>query len=69
MKTCAICRFQTVPDDVQLQGPAGRCVCLRCYLRETGDLRPMPAALRRQVEAILATEAEGHEATLHGWGP
>ncbi len=68
MSTCAICRFPTVPDDVVLHGPAGRCVCLRCYLREVGDRRPMPVPLRRQIEAVLAAEAERHEAAMNaGW--
>jgi len=49
MSICAICRFPAVPDDVVLHGPGRQCVCLHCYLRETGVLRPVPAPLRRQV--------------------
>jgi hypothetical protein len=45
MSICAICRFPAVPDDVVLHGPGRQCVCLHCYLRETGVLRPVPAAL------------------------
>lgn len=69
MGICAICRFPAVPDDVVLHGPKGRCVCLRCYLRETGGLRPVPAPLRRQVEAVLAAEAERYEAAMNAWWP
>lgn len=69
MHICAICRFLTVPDDVVLHGPAGQCVCLRCYLRETDGLRPVPAPLRPQVEAVLAAEAERHEAAMNAWWP
>ncbi len=69
MSTCVICRFPTVLDDVQLRGPRGRCVCVRCYLRETDTLRTVPAALRRRVEAILATAAEGRETAVNGCWP
>jgi fumarate hydratase subunit beta len=37
MITCTICKFETELDDVALGGPSGRCVCLRCFNRETGD--------------------------------
>ena len=69
MSICAICRFPAVPDDVVLHGPGRQCVCLHCYLRETGVLRPVPAALRRQVEAVLAAEAERREAAMNVWWP
>ena len=42
MATCVICRFETELDDVVLGGRAGRCVCLRCFDRETGNGRSMP---------------------------
>jgi hypothetical protein len=54
MTTCRICRFETELDDVAVQGGAGRCICLRCYGRETGSTRPMPKALQRQLAAALA---------------
>ena len=37
-----------------LGGRTGRCVCLRCFDRETGSARPMPKALRRALVAALA---------------
>ncbi len=54
MTTCIICRFETELDDVAAGGPAGRCVCLRCFGRETGNELPMPKALRHAVIAALA---------------
>ena len=54
MWACAICRFDTELDDVMLRRGGGRCVCLRCYGRETGAIRPMPEVLRHQLIAALA---------------
>ncbi len=54
MTTCIICRFGTELDDVAVAGAGGRCVCLRCYARETETARPMPKSLRREVTAALA---------------
>lgn len=54
MSTCAICRFETELDDIVLRVAAGRCVCLRCYARETGAVRRLPRALRRDIAATLA---------------
>ena len=54
MATCVICRFETEFDDVVLGGRTGRCVCLRCFDRETGSARPMPKALHRALSAALA---------------
>jgi hypothetical protein len=50
---CVICHFETELDDVVAKS-AGRCVCLRCYGRETGAVRPMPKALRREIVEVLA---------------
>ena len=55
MATCTICRYETEFDDVVLGGRTGRCVCLRCFGRETGSTRPMPKALRRELIAVLGT--------------
>ena len=54
MFTCTICRFETELDDVAIPAAAGRCVCLRCFARETGTARPMPKGLRGQLLATLA---------------
>ncbi len=54
MTTCIICRFETELDDVAVGGPAGQCVCLRCFGRETGSARPLSKTLQREVIAALA---------------
>lgn len=54
MATCTICRFETELDDVVLGGRTGRCVCLRCFDRETNNTRPMSKRLRRELTAALA---------------
>ena len=59
MLTCAICSFPTYLDDVVVRFKGWRCVCLRCYARETGSTRRMPAELRRDLEASLAEHQIG----------
>ena len=54
MLTCAICSFPTYLDDVVVRLKDCRCVCLRCFARETGGTLRMPAELRRDLEASLA---------------
>ena len=54
MWTCRICRFETVLDDVVVATARGSCVCLRCFVRETGSTRPLPQALRRDLVTTLA---------------
>ena len=54
MWICRICRFETVLDDVVVATAHGSCVCLRCFVRETGSARPLPQMLRRDVQAALA---------------
>jgi hypothetical protein len=40
-------------DDVALELRGDRCVCLRCYLRETDNARTMTRDYRRQISAAL----------------
>jgi hypothetical protein len=54
MSTCIICGCEAERDDVVMLGRTVRCVCLRCYARETATERRMPAALRRELLALLA---------------
>ena len=54
MFTCIICCFAVEYDDVISRFGSGRCVCLRCFARETGSERPMPQALRRQIIQALS---------------
>lgn len=61
MYQCSVCRFEVQLDDV-LEGtitPAGHCVCIRCYHRETLTARSVPPWLRRQVEAAAGAGAGG----------
>ncbi len=53
MLTCTICHFETELDDIVVASPRGRCICLRCFGRETGSARLMPKALRREIVATL----------------
>jgi hypothetical protein len=57
MWTCTICRLETELDDVVVTMANSHCICLRCFVRETGGAQPMPKALRRELIATLA-EAE-----------
>jgi hypothetical protein len=54
MTICIICRFETESDDMVVAHADGRCICLRCYERETGTARPMPKALQRELIALLS---------------
>ena len=60
MATCRICQFETYLDDVALGTGPERCICLRCALRATGALRPMPTALQRTVERLLLGSDGAH---------
>jgi len=53
MYGCRICHFDTELDDRMLRCGDDQCICLRCYDRETGNARPMPRALRRELVAAL----------------
>ena len=55
MYICVICRFEAELDDVIAPTASGRCVCLRCFARETETARPMPKGLRRELVAVLST--------------
>jgi hypothetical protein len=53
MYTCRLCRWEVTLDDVVVSLRGERCICLRCYLRETGDSRRMPADFRREIDEAL----------------
>ena len=53
MTTCRICRFETELDDVAVPGGSGRCICLRCFARETGSERRLAKGLQHEVLALL----------------
>ncbi len=54
MFTCIICHFGTTLDDTVVAGRNGRCICLRCYVRETDSERPMTSSLRRDLATALS---------------
>lgn len=54
MFRCIICRFEAELDDVIAPASNGRCVCLRCFARETDTARSMSQELRRDVTSALA---------------
>lgn len=53
MRTCRICRWEVTLDDVVVELREGRCICLRCYLRETEGAREMPKDYQRQIDEAL----------------
>jgi hypothetical protein len=57
MFPCALCHFDTPLDHVELLAVDSRCVCLRCYCRETNRALVMPKALRKALIALLAEAA------------
>ena len=50
---CLLCAFETELDDAVVTSANGRCICLRCYLRETGAAKRMEKTLRRELIATL----------------
>lgn len=65
MWTCRICHFATVLDDVELAFVDGRCVCARCFARETGRNYEMPKSLRQALNAAFVEfEAAAKERNL-----
>ena len=57
MRTCRLCLWQVTLDDVVVALRGDRCICLRCYLCETGGARAMPKDYRREIDAALAALA------------
>lgn len=55
MLRCIICAFDAEIDDAVLISSTGRCICLRCFTRETNSQKHMGAQLRLELVATLAT--------------
>ena len=55
MLHCILCAFDTEVDDAVVTGSNGRCICLRCFTRETDSQKRMAPQLRRELAATLAT--------------
>lgn len=53
MLRCILCSFDTELDDAVVTS-SGRCICLRCFNRETHAEKRMAKGLRREVMAALA---------------
>jgi hypothetical protein len=53
LHVCIICRFPAELDDAVVPTSAGRCICLRCYSRETGSAKVLNRRLRDQLNAVL----------------
>jgi hypothetical protein len=53
MRVCRLCRWSVTLDDVVVMLQGDRCICLRCYLRETDDRVTMPRDYQRQIAAAL----------------
>jgi hypothetical protein len=54
MFLCTLCHFECPLDDVVVASAEGRCICLRCYARETDTTKFMPKPLRRDLMVALA---------------
>ena len=50
MFVCVICHFDAELDDVVFDRGDGRCVCLRCYERETRTERRVSKAVVRDAK-------------------
>jgi hypothetical protein len=57
MFACIICHFSVPLDDTVVAGRNGRCICLRCYVRETESDRPMTPSLRKDLDLALSSIA------------
>lgn len=55
MVRCILCGFDTELDDTVVVSQTGRCICLRCFSRETNSSKPMGKGLRKDLIATLAT--------------
>jgi hypothetical protein len=53
LHVCIICRFPAELDDAVVPTSAGRCICLRCYSRETGSAKVLNRRFRDQLNAVL----------------
>ncbi|MFN8559714.1 MAG: hypothetical protein U0531_21005 [Dehalococcoidia bacterium] len=56
MLRCILCAFETELDDAVVLSVSGRCICLRCFTRETNNQKLMTKELRREVVAALSRD-------------
>lgn len=50
---CILCAFDVELDDTVVTSAGFRCICLRCYSRETGNLKLMTRGLRKELVSTL----------------
>lgn len=54
MVTCLLCAFRVELDDAAVvMATRARCICLRCFSRETGTTRALPKHLERELAACM----------------
>lgn len=56
LHVCIICRFPAELDDAIVPTSAGRCICLRCFGRETGSAKTIDRTFREELIAVLDAE-------------
>lgn len=57
MVSCLLCGFSVELDDAAvLLATRARCICVRCFSRETGTALLMPEWLRREVASCLPAD-------------
>ena len=50
---CILCQFDVVLDDTRIVSmDTGRCICLRCYCRESDSMITMSKHLRHELTAV-----------------
>lgn len=54
MFKCVVCKFYVELDDAVVPTAEGRCICVGCFYRQTGEERRLSPALRRELESVLA---------------
>jgi recombinational DNA repair protein (RecF pathway) len=54
MKSCCVCHFEMVLDDVAVESATGRAICLRCYSRLAETARRLPRRLSLELEACAS---------------
>lgn len=55
-----VCHFLFEDDDRAVRDESGPPICVRCLLRETESLTPVPPIVAREVAAVLSNIAPGN---------
>jgi hypothetical protein len=62
LHVCIICRFPAELDDAVVPTSAGRCICLRCFGRETESVKVVDRRFREELIEVLNAEELAHSA-------